>query len=221
MKVSLLTTLTTLVGWCIISLVLWYFNIKMRRRFNPNTYPDNNWYRENLNRNYDCLILGNKNIESIEDIKEGNAFDLSLKGQTLKWDFMVLKQYFSILKPNGKVFFVIDPNHIWKGWNDVKDKRPYYMCIRPYVFTNDKIKQFYIKAARRLPLVMFRFSDLKRKGTYDLQEDKDKTLELMKNIVLFCKERQIMPIIRFSKQNSLSDLDKTLLTNTGLLIEKD
>ena len=157
LKVSLFTTILALIGCVIISLVLWLSNIRMRRMLNSNTYPDNDWYRENLERNFDYLILGDKNIVKIEDCKEGKTFDLSLNGQTLKWDFMILKQYFSILKPHGKVFFVIDPTCIWKGWNDVEDIRPYYMCMRPYVFTNNRIKQFYIKQRGACLLLCFEF----------------------------------------------------------------
>ena len=223
LKVSLFYILIALLGNSIFCMILWLLNIKMRRWLNPNTYPDNDWYRENLERNFDCLILGDKNIFAIEDSKEEKSFDLSLNGQTLKWDFMILKQYFSILKPHGKVFFVIVPTHIWKGWNDVEDIRPYYMCMRPYVFTQNRIKQIFIKTARRLPIVMFRISDLikKRKKICKLKEDKDKTIELMKEIVGFCKDRQIDPIVRFSKQISFSDSDITLFKNIGITIEID
>lgn len=222
LKVSLFTTILALIGCVIISLVLWLSNIRMRRMLNSNTYPDNDWYRENLERNFDYLILGDKNIVNIEDCKEGKTFDLSLNGQTLKWDFMILKQYFSILKPHGKVFFVIDPTCIWKGWNDVEDIRPYYMCMRPYVFTNNRIKQFYIKTARRLPLVMFRISDLikKRNEICELKDDKDRTIELLKEIVYFCKERQIEPYIHICKTRGLISIsDKTTIEDLGIKIE--
>lgn len=215
LRLSIAVTLLTLllVGFFGIA-VLWQ-NKRLKKQLNPNVYPDNDWYREHLERNYDYLVLGE---EKNQAKFEGKVFDMSLPGQTIKWDFMILKQYYSILKPQGKVVFVCTSNSLWKGWNDVNDLRPYYMCMRPYVFTNNKLKQLYIKTARRLPVIMFRLKDIfgVHRSLSVFSENESKTIDLMKSIVSFCKDREIVPYILIRDTFDSETLNK--IEATGLLI---
>ena len=79
--------------------------------FNHKIYPDNVWYRENEERNFDVVNLGSSSAKW--------AFDWSAVGvkgmnwanqpQTLIDDFRLLKNFHSILKKNGVVIITLMP----------------------------------------------------------------------------------------------------------------
>ena len=79
--------------------------------FNHKIFPDNVWYRENEERNFDVVNLGSSSAKW--------AFDWSTVGvkgmnwanqpQTLIDDFRLLKNFHSILKKNGVVIITIMP----------------------------------------------------------------------------------------------------------------
>lgn len=189
-----------------------------RRYLNPNIYPTNIWYRENLTRNFDMVNLGNEysqyNFQVCDDEKRMNW---GLKGQTLKQDFDVLKNFFSILKLDGMVIFPFYSAHeLFQGWRDVKDLRPYYFDMQAYHFTKSHIRILAMKVAKHIPLLLirpndlwplFKFYILKRDKVYELnagfkricfskydKSDVVKVKYLVENICVFCSNRNIKPV---------------------------
>lgn len=171
-------------------------NSRVKKHFNPNTYPDNSWYRCHLERNYDYVVLGDGRL-CLQDYAVHNKkfFDWQLKGQTLLWDFKVLKQYFSILKPNGMVFFPVDEKSIRFGNCKVDDVRPYYSVISTYALSNNRWKIIMIKIQKKIPLLMFRFRDIVRNGNNCQKEARTEDIvPLLNDIKAFCDERILRPV---------------------------
>ena len=85
----------------------WYNNIIPDKA----NYPDNDWYRIHLERNYDVVNLGSSSGVYDFDYTGLNvkAFNWALQPQSLEYSFKVLKMYFSILRQKGVVFIPFSP----------------------------------------------------------------------------------------------------------------
>ena len=75
------------------------------------TYPDNIWYREHEERNYDLVNLGSSSAKWAFDYEGQNikAMNWAQQPQTLLEDFNLLRHYHSILRKNGYVLITIMP----------------------------------------------------------------------------------------------------------------
>ena len=155
---------------------------KMGRFLNPNTYPDNTWYRQHLDRNFDAVFLGDANKVPKLHIPDGvKAFDWSLSGQNLQWDFNVIRQFFSILKPKGYVVFPLSDKFVDDLCHKV-DESKYYMCIRPYFFSQSKYKTMYIRICKHIPLLAWRPKFMHQSNPV-LGENRDKAYEMADKLI--------------------------------------
>lgn len=126
---------------------------KMGKKLNPNTYPNNTWYRQHLERNFDVVFLGDTNrIPDIQIPGGIKYFDWRLKGQNLQWDFNVIIHFFSILKPGGVVIFPLYDTFVEDLCHKV-DESKYYLPMMPYFFTQSKLKMNYIRVCKHIPLL--------------------------------------------------------------------
>lgn len=74
-------------------------------------YPTNDWYRNNLVRNYDIVNLGSSSAYYGFDYTglDVKAFNWALQPQSMEYSFRVLKNFFSILKQDGIVIIPLSP----------------------------------------------------------------------------------------------------------------
>ena len=132
---------------------LWYRNLFVD--FDHRIYPDNVWYRENDERNYDVVNLGSSSAKW--------AFDWSgvgVKGmnwanqpQTLIDDFRLLKNFHSILRKGGTVIITIMPFTGLNKRTDVMDTLKYL----PTLYWDAVQDMPYVDQAKRLqsyPILM-------------------------------------------------------------------
>ena len=85
----------------------WYKN----QQLDKTNYPDTDWYRNHLERNFDVVNVGSSSgVYDFDytglDVK---AFNWALQPQSLEYSFKVLKTYFSILKRKGIVIIPFSP----------------------------------------------------------------------------------------------------------------
>lgn len=215
LKLSIINYIFYVAIVIISNIILYYFNKWIRRYLNSNQYPDNMWYRRNIQRNMDIILLGNSIAkENIRFADLGlSGFDLSLKNQTLIYDFHVLKQFFSILKTNGVVLFPLSIIDIDKWLFPPIDKRPYYFNFFGFSISINKHFLFLVKILKRLPILMTRPSDIvwflksRFKKPIDIEinqivkklgKHKDIDLSQIERVIneigTFCKIRNIIPI---------------------------
>lgn len=202
----------------------------IKHYFNPNEYPTNEWYRLHLERNYDLIIFGDALAKSVTPPNcAWKIFNFTLKEQTLAMDFMVLQQTFSILKEGGTALFILNTYQCCLGWKAKKDLRPYYWLFWPYYIARNPLHLFYIRVAKRLPLLMLRPYDMycmirrfteekileremkrERGELAKLTSEKRKagivkTATLIKEIIDFCVERNIKPVFTFAPYSLATD----------------
>ena len=166
---------------------------KIGQRLNPNIYPNNLWYRKHLDRNFDVVFLGDAaKINRIKIPDNIKAFDWSLEGQNLQWDFNVVRHFFSILKPNGLVVFPLIDSFV-EDLNRHVDERRYYMPMMPYFFSQSKMKMTFIRVCRRIPLLamlpMFNYGI----GGGDSGKTDLRANDLITQICDFLEERDLKP----------------------------
>lgn len=145
----------------ILAVIVFLLNEWLKIYINPNTYPNNIWYRENLQRNYKYIVLGNGVARELfpVDWRKGEGFNLALRNQSLRRDFEVLKQNFSILKENGYAVFVLTKDALYRT-EDVKDKRPYIYTLYSHTLSLSHFAQIYKKTCKYYPILMFRPIDI-------------------------------------------------------------
>lgn len=167
---------------------------KMGRFLNPNTYPDNSWYRNHLERNYDMAFLGNAdNIPKLQIPERVKAFDWSLAGQNLQWDYNVIRQFFSILKPNGCVVFPLTDRFVVDLYNKVDEKK-YYMYLRPYFFSQSQLKMMYVRICKHIPILAWCpkiFNRQMHRGGGNFETAYEKADLLISQICDFLTERDL------------------------------
>ena len=75
------------------------------------TYPDNVWYRNHDERNYDVVALGSSGGKWAYDFSDSGikGMNWAQQPQTLLEDFNLLRHYHSILRKNGYVLITIMP----------------------------------------------------------------------------------------------------------------
>lgn len=80
--------------------------------FNHEIYPDNVWYREHDERNFDLVNLGSSGAKwafDYTDFKGLKAMNWAQQPQTLLEDYELLRHFHSILKSGGYVIITIMP----------------------------------------------------------------------------------------------------------------
>ena len=85
----------------------WYNNVKLDKE----NYPDNDWYRTHLERNYDVANVGSSSALYAFDYTglDVKAFNWALQPQSLEYSFKILKCYFSILRQKGIILIPFCP----------------------------------------------------------------------------------------------------------------
>ena len=85
----------------------WYRNVVPDKA----NYPDNEWYRTHLERNYDVVNVGSSSAVFAFDYTGLNvkAFNWAMQPQSLEYSFKILKMYFSILAQKGIVLIPFSP----------------------------------------------------------------------------------------------------------------
>lgn len=190
----------------------------IRKHYAPNEYPTNEWYRQHLERNYNTLIFGDGIVKTITKPSEiGNVFNFALSGQSLATDFLVLQQCFSILKSGGVAVFPLSIHSCYCGWKKARDMRPYYWLFWPMDIARNQLELFYIRVAKRFPIIMVRpwdvfkswkngdpvkeqhnqIRELRHLSEAERCKGLDKTIKLINEIISFCEERDIIPVFSF------------------------
>lgn len=204
---------------CVMNLVDKMKFDKLHYYLNSNIYPTNLWYREHLERNFEVVSLGGDIAQwdfQLNSAKE-KRMNWGLRNQTLIQDFVVLKNFFSILKPTGIVIFpFFSEGELLSGWRKVKDVRPYLFDMQAYYFTLRHWRIVLMKISKHFPLLLVRPKDLyywlrtllyddvavndmirnyRKQSHYQIQEDDVvKVKKLVMDICTFCGERELIPV---------------------------
>lgn len=85
----------------------WYNNVTPDK----SNYPDNDWYRKHIERNYDVANLGSSSGVYDFDYEglDVKAFNWAMQPQSLEYSFNILKMYFSILRQKGIILIPFCP----------------------------------------------------------------------------------------------------------------
>ena len=106
------------------------------------TYPDNTWYRNHDERNYDVVNLGSSGGKWAFDYAETGikGMNWAQQPQTLLEDFNLLRHYHSILRKGGYVLITIMPFTGLNKQTGIRDAMKYLKIdtqgepIQPYMF---------------------------------------------------------------------------------------
>lgn len=99
-------------------------------------YPTNEWYRTNLQRNFDVVNIGSSSARHAFDYSGLGlkAFNWADQPQALSYGYKILRKYHGILKKGGTVIISIGPFSAF----DISGKLPedafdrYYYLLDPY-----------------------------------------------------------------------------------------
>ena len=148
----------------------WYKS--MFRDLNHETYPDNVWYREHDERNFDVVNLGSSGGKWAFDYTNFNikAMNWAQQPQTLLEDYNLLRHFHSILKQGGYVLITIMP---FTGLN----KKTGLMDAMKYVkfdLQGEPIQPYMFKEAQRYANypILFKKAAIKALIKYFLGKDK-------------------------------------------------
>lgn len=144
----------------------------MFRDLNHETYPDNVWYREHDERNFDVVNLGSSGGKWAFDYTNFNikAMNWAQQPQTLLEDYNLLRHFHSILKQGGYVLITIMP---FTGLN----KKTGLMDAMKYVkfdLQGEPIQPYMFKEAQRYANypILFKKAAIKALIKYFLGKDK-------------------------------------------------
>lgn len=106
------------------------------------TYPDNTWYRNHDERNYDVVNLGSSGGKWAFDYAETGikGMNWAQQPQTLLEDFNLLRHYHSILRKGGYVLITIMPFTGLNKQTGIRDAMKYLKIdtqgepIQPYMY---------------------------------------------------------------------------------------
>lgn len=148
----------------------WYKS--MFRDLNHETYPDNVWYREHDERNFDVVNLGSSGGKWAFDYAGLNvkAMNWAQQPQTLLEDYNLLRHFHSILRQGGYVLITIMP---FTGLN----KKTELMDAMKYVkfgIHGEPIQPYMFKEAQRYANypILFKKTAIKAFIKYFLGKDK-------------------------------------------------
>ena len=125
-------------------------------------YPDNDWYRKHLERNFDIVNIGSSSYKYAFNYTgcPVKAFNWAEQPQSLTNGFKILKNYFSILKKGGKVVIALGPFsglNVDGKWNKTANDKYCYILNSTLV---DNYQQVYWR--RRFPILFLPIPSLKR-----------------------------------------------------------
>lgn len=125
-------------------------------------YPNNDWYRRHLERNFDIVNIGSSSSKYAFNYADCpvKAFNWAEQPQSLTNGFKILKNYFSILKKGGKVVIALGPFsglNVDGKWNKTVNDKYYYILDSTLV---DNYRQVFWR--RRFPLLFLPIHSLKR-----------------------------------------------------------
>lgn len=177
-------------------------NKRMREYLNPNVYPLNEWYRDHLERNFDYLVVGDKDSCSDNEVKEktenGSVFDVRLADENLYSTYKVIQATFCIVRDGGTIVVPVSANDLCRSINDYEDERRYWFVLRPYCFTQSKRMQMWIKISIRIPALLFRIRDIRNLCRKHPQFSKEAIVDdgnifaLLREMKRFCEERDLV-----------------------------
>lgn len=129
---------------------------------NLDNYPNNDWYRNHAERNYDVVNVGSSSgLYAFDYSKTGlKAFNWALQPQSMEYSFRVLKNYFSILKKNGVVIIPLSPFSglsVNGKWSESSYGRYYHILDYTLIDNYHKISRY-----RRWPLIYQPKESIKR-----------------------------------------------------------
>ena len=207
LKISFVHNIATICVLVVLLLVVLRLNRWMRVHLTLAEYPNNDWYRKHLERNFDAIVLGDEVDARYFDrhkYMDKKVLFLFQRGQNLTASLLVLKGAFSILKPGG---LVIIPNR--KGslkYVDagIVDERLYYWAVSPYVFGSGRLSCMLKKVYTRIPVLLFRWNDLCYLCKKAVWKDIDKR-ELDK------KEKAEAAWLKAQSEERLSTLEKAYM----------
>lgn len=110
---------------------------------NHETYPDNVWYREHEERNFEVVNIGSSGAKWAFDYSGFNvkAMNWAQQPQTLLEDYNLLRHFHSILKKGGYVLIIIMPFTSINKKTGLKDAMKYVKFdtqgepVQPYMFS--------------------------------------------------------------------------------------
>jgi hypothetical protein len=152
-------------GLCLLIIVLLLFCFFKVNKFIKNsewykkiflsvTYPTNDWYRRNYTRGYDYILLGDESIFIKNNSDSIKSFDWRREGQSLYVDFLVLKNFFSILKPGGIVYLIVTQKNKRTYNIAPRHESLYYLDLSKELFANNKNQLLRINLCRQFPVFL-------------------------------------------------------------------
>ena len=139
---------------------------------NHETYPDNVWYREHDERNYDLVNLGSSGGKWAFDYTDLNikAMNWAQQPQTLLEDYNLLRHFHSILKQGGYVLITIMPFTSLNKKTGLMDAMKYVK----FGIHNEPIQPYMFKEAQRYANypILFKKRAIKALIKYFLGRDK-------------------------------------------------
>lgn len=210
----------------------WYKNVIP----DLSNYPNNKWYRNHLERNYDLAIIGSSSAVysyNVEKRREIKFFNWANKPQSLPLSYKVLKTYFSILKKKGLViitlcpFSGLDADSVWSSniydkyfyilnsedipnYCQISRRRRYPILFTPIASLKGLIKDFPVLSTMDKQPINFKLDAtrwiniwkkefdiecLNEKLTKDNEKGMLKRVALLKEMISFCLDRELRPIL--------------------------
>ena len=120
----------------------WYRNVIP----DESNYPDNEWYRSHLERNFDVVNVGSSSAVFAFDYTGLNvkAFNWAMQPQSLEYSFKILKMYFSILGQKGIVLIPFSPFSglsVTGKWAETANDRYYAILDSTLVDDYESVKR--------------------------------------------------------------------------------
>lgn len=170
-------------------------------------YPNNDYYRTHLERNFDAIVLGDEVDAHYFDRHkyiDKKVLFLFQREQNLTASLLVLKGVFSILRPGGQVIIPNRKGSLKYVNAGIVDERMYYWAVSPYVFGSGKFSCMLKKVYTRIPVLLLRWKDLCYLCKKVVWKDIDKR-ELDK------KEKAEAAWLKAQSKENLSSLEKTYM----------
>jgi len=131
---------------------IWYKNLFVD--YDHKKYPDNVWYREHNERNFDIVNLGSSGAKSAFDYKNTGILGMNWAQapQTLHDDFRLLKNFHSILRQEGYVLITLMPFTSLNKKTGLMDTLKYTMTLAPTLLDPQFKKNAFV--IRKYPILL-------------------------------------------------------------------
>ena len=140
----------TLLFTLLLIIDLWIVNNLWKRKIEKEfiQYPGRINSYKNYKRNYDFVAVGGSEAVHGVDFSQNDnhsGFNWGMKDQTLKYDFMVLKNFFSILKKDGNVLIFITPMTCYANDSNIENTNKYQLFLDRFLFHSTFKNKFYFR----------------------------------------------------------------------------